>query len=151
MKNKKVFWIAASIILLVVVLFFLSKTSENQRSNSMDSVAYASTWVWEKTIMTDGTIISPEKKDAFTINFTRDGRISGTTDCNSFMGNVAVGRNNTLTFGQLASTLMFCENSQEAQFTNFLSNVSAYMIDDADNLVLLLRLDSGSVYFIKQR
>lgn len=100
--------------------------------------------------MNDDTVITPQKPDAFTLTFTKDGRFSGTTDCNGFMGDISAGANNSLVFGQMASTLMFCENSQEAQFTNMISNVGSYMINEEGNLILLIQFDSGSIYFVKQ-
>jgi heat shock protein HslJ len=55
-----------------------------------------------------------------------------------------------MNIGPLASTKMFCENSQEDVFTKAITQSNKYMIDGSGNLVLLLAYDSGSVLFKKQ-
>lgn len=107
------------------------------------------TWVWQKTQMSDDSIITPNQATAFSLTFTEDGQVSGTTDCNSFRASYTADKN-TITLSQLASTMMFCENSQESIFTKELSNVSGYMINDAGDLILSLAIDSGEMHFIKQ-
>ena len=104
-------------------------------------------WVWSKTIMNDGTTIVPQKSDAFTLNFFADGKVAGTTDCNNFAGNVTLD-GDKLEFGQLASTMMACEDSQEAEFVQALPQVDRFMITiDGSQLILLLKMDSGSMIF----
>jgi heat shock protein HslJ len=108
------------------------------------------TWVWQNTKMNDGTVIVPAKKDAFSLVFTSEKTVSGTTDCNSFNGTYQTGENNSLTFGPLASTKMFCEGSQETEFLSRLQNVAQYMYLPTGDLVLLIKFDSGSMTFIKK-
>ena len=114
-------------------------------------IVESNTWIWQKTIMNDGTIVVPKRTDAFTLSFdSTKGNVSGRTDCNSFFGSYKMGSDGFITFGPIASTLMFCEGSQESSFTSAISNSSKYMIDGSGNLVLLLSYDSGSVIFKKQ-
>lgn len=110
----------------------------------------SNTWIWQKTIMSDDTIIIPKKTGAFTLYFNSNGSVSGKTDCNSFSGSYKIGSDGIITFGPMASTLMYCEGSQESLFTKAINNSSRYMIDSSGNLVLLLTYDSGSVLFKKQ-
>ena len=107
------------------------------------------TWMWEKTIMSDGTIITP-KKNIFSITFNKEGKLNGKTDCNGFFGSYTIGSDGFMTFGPIGSTLMYCEGSQEADFTKPLSEVSRYTSDTNDNLTLLLKNDSGAVVFTKK-
>lgn len=108
------------------------------------------TWVWQTTQMNDGKVITPKVADAFTLKFDAKGMASGSTDCNGFSGSYTTGPNNSLTFGQLATTMMFCEGSQEQVFTGMLANTGSYMFTPAGELVLLLKMDSGSVMFTKK-
>ena len=114
------------------------------------SLVTGTTWMWQKTLMSDGTTITPKEAGAFTITFSGAGKVSGKTDCNGFSGGYQVGTDGVLTFSPLASTLMFCEYSQEAVFTGMISKVNRYMIGTDGNLVLLLAVDSGSMIFKKQ-
>lgn len=106
------------------------------------------TWVWTETIMNNDTSIIPEKAGAFTITLA-DGKVSGKTDCNSFFSTYQIGSDGVISFGALGSTKMACEGSQESVFTDFISNTSRYILSPAGDLVLLLKMDSGSVMFKK--
>jgi hypothetical protein len=94
--------------------------------------------------MNDGRNIISRQKDVFTITFDEDGKFGGTTDCNSFGGQYEI-NGNYMVFSQIFSTEMYCENSQELDFTSALSEVDQFIFDGDDNLVLLLKFDSGSI------
>lgn len=111
---------------------------------------YSGTWVWEKTVMNDGTIVVPNIEDAFSLTFVMGGRVSGKTDCNGFTGNFAITQDGSIVFNQLVNTEMFCQDSQENIFLDEIQNVDRYLFDESGNLVLNLKLDSGSIYFKKQ-
>jgi len=76
-------------------------------------------WYWEKTT-TGQDVVAPQKANMFTIQFAPDGRVNGTTDCNSFSGTYTL-TENVLTVGPLGMTKMFCPDAQESQFVGFLS------------------------------
>lgn len=144
-----------------IVMFsgaFLEEDSHIRRDfiDLLDSVEFtesaltAHTWVWEGTVMNNDSIVTPNEKDAFTIRFTSDGRVSGTTDCNSFFGDAVIGSDQSISFGPLGATKKFCRGSQESDFMGALSKVGGYVFDANGNLVLLLKYDSGLVHFKKQ-
>jgi len=102
-------------------------------------------WIWVSTSMNDGSNMIPRIPDAFRITFQEDGSFSGTTDCNSFFGQVAV-ENNKLVFGPIGATKMYCEGSQEAEFLKSLAEVESFLINAQENqLMLLMKYDSGSI------
>lgn len=105
--------------------------------------------MWEKTIMNDGKIEIPKKANIFSLTFTKDGQVSGTTDCNNFSGSYEVKADGSLTFGPFMSTLMFCEGSQEPIFVNKVSEANQIFFTKEGNLTLLLPYDSGSILFKK--
>ncbi len=115
-----------------------------------DASALKNTWVWQKTVMTDGSIVTPKLADRFTVTFTGDDKISGTTDCNGFFGSYTRATDGIITFGPLASTMMYCEGSQESVFMGAVQKTSRYTFDEFGNLVLILSGDIGKVFFVKK-
>lgn len=108
------------------------------------------TWVWQKTVMMDGSIVTPNKTGMFTVTLNKDGSLSGKTDCNGFFGSYTFGSDGFIKFGALGSTKMFCNGSQEQVFTGSLANADRYSIDGSGNLLLLLSGNAGTLYFVKQ-
>jgi heat shock protein HslJ len=106
-------------------------------------------WIWEKTVMNDDTVVTPKKQGDFSLTFTNDGKVYGTTDCNGFGGSYDLDSENGVTFGPFMSTLMYCDGSQEAIFMKYVSESNQVFFTDEGNLVLLLPYDSGSVIFRK--
>ncbi len=103
------------------------------------------TWKWEKAVFSDGKVVQP-KKDVFTVSFKSDGTFSATTDCNS-MGGKYVSTKDTITLSDIFSTKMYCEGSQESEYASLFDKTSHYLFTSKGELVLLLKYDSGSVYF----
>jgi heat shock protein HslJ len=112
----------------------------------LDNSVVGKKWTWEATLMNNDEHILPKDRDAFTITFNEDGSFNGTTDCNNFFGQYER-EGNKLSFGPIAATRMYCEGSQENEFTSTLSEVDSFMLNEKGNLVLLLKLDSGSIIF----
>lgn len=103
-------------------------------------------WTWVKTDWNTGSSTLPSKPSAFTVTFDKDGKVSGTTDCNSFSGTYT-STSSKITFGPLASTKMFCDGSQESQFTGSFSAIASYTMDQKNNLVFTFKADSGTMVF----
>lgn len=104
-------------------------------------------WEWTKTKTSDGKEILPKKEGVFTVTFTSDGKLQVGTDCNQASGTYARSRGNILELGQLASTKMFCEESQEQEFLASLSTVSSYFFTIKGELVLQQADRKWQVYF----
>ena len=104
------------------------------------------TWYWVTTVYNDGTVHTPVKPDVFSLTFGDDGNVNVTTDCNNLRGNVVVDENR-IQFGQMMSTRMYCEDSQEQLFSKMLDNISSYFFTDRGQLVLEIKFDSGSMIF----
>ena len=108
------------------------------------------TWVWEKTVKSEGSNVLPKKAGMFGIAFGVDGRLIGKTDCNGFFGSYNIGSDGIIAFGSIASTLMYCEGSQETEFTKSLSDVARYELTNDGKLVLILKDNLGSIFFNKK-
>lgn len=102
------------------------------------------TWVWVGARYTDGTEVVLRRPDAFTLTFGADGRFSATTDCNR-LGGKYTATGDALTFGDVFATRMFCEGSQENEFSALLDAVASYRFTARGQLLLALDSDSGTV------
>lgn len=106
-------------------------------------------WLWSETVKGDEKV-EPKQKEAFVIMFQEDMKVNGTTDCNNYFGNYQASEEGEVSFGPLASTMMYCEDSQEGDFVKDLSEVEAYNIsEDGEILSLDLRDDAGTMKFEK--
>jgi len=103
-------------------------------------------WVWVSALYNDGTTVTPNKAGKFVITFGADGKFSATTDCNSVSGSYTATKT-TISFGNMMSTLMFCEGSQESTFTKILGSAQSYQFTSKGELVFNLEFDSGSAIF----
>jgi heat shock protein HslJ len=104
------------------------------------------TWSWIRTELNDGTVVTPKDSDKFKLTFKKDKTFSASTDCNGIGGEYGTvdGR---ITFTKMMSTLMYCEGSQESDFSKYLENTASYFFTSKGELVLELKFDSGVVIF----
>ena len=85
------------------------------------------------------------------IVFGEDGKVSGNVGCNGFGGDYTVD-GNTITFGQIVSTLMFCEGPVGDQETTTLSVFvgSTTFVMDGDMLTITSE-DGSSVVVLARK
>lgn len=103
-------------------------------------------WNWMSTTYSDGKKVSPRNAQKFTLTFGADKRFSATTDCNGVGGEYMVTANK-IAFDKMMSTLMYCEGSQEQEFSKMLSEVGTYHFTSKGELVFDLKMDSGVMIF----
>jgi heat shock protein HslJ len=94
-------------------------------------------WVWQRVQYGDGRLVEPKDPAAFTLTMMEDGSFSATTDCNQVGGRYAIS-DDAITFSDVFSTKMYCEGSQEADFTSVLTAATAYSFTSRGELVLEL-------------
>jgi heat shock protein HslJ len=104
------------------------------------------TWQWISTTYSDGTKILPKDIQKFKLTFKNDGTFSSSTDCNGVGGNYAV-KGMQITFSQMMGTMMYCDGSQEADFTKILTQAQSYSFTAKGELVFSLKANSGSAIF----
>lgn len=121
----------------------ISKASE--KANTGTTLA-GKKWTWINTTMSDGAKTSPSEAGAFTLTFQPDMTVIATTDCNNGNGSYELGPDNALTFGPMATSMMFCEGSSETDFYQSINNVGSYKIDNGQ-LWLMIKFDSGTMVF----
>ena len=104
------------------------------------------TWKWISTRYNNDTTVMPKKAGVFTLTFKNDGTFSAKTDCNTMSGKYTT-QDKKITFGNIATTMMYCEGSQEAEFGKMLGEVQSYLFTSKGELVFDLKFDSGSFIF----
>ena len=102
------------------------------------------TWNWIKTTYNSGIEIKPITEKTFAITFKDSKTFSATTDCNSISGEYILNKSK-ISFNKIASTLMYCEGSQESEFIKMLGEVENYSFTSKGELILGLRLNNGSM------
>jgi len=123
-----------------VVQNFEGEADTNRMSLTMK------TWTWIRTLPSDTKEVKPQKQNAFTLTFTGDSTFSATTDCNGVGGEYRT-EGNTIAFSKMMSTLMYCDGSQEALFTEMLSNSTNYRFTSKGELIFDLKSNVGSMVF----
>ncbi len=107
---------------------------------------YMKEWKWVKTSYDGDREIFPTKKDSFLATFTDEGKVSFQTDCNTMNAEYTTIAD-TMSFGPIASTKMFCEGSQETDFGGMLNDVERYAFTSRGELILSLKKNGGSMLF----
>jgi len=103
------------------------------------------TWNWVNTTYSDGKIVSPKSPNKFTITFKAPNTFSATTDCNSVSGSYKTDKNKIF-FGEMRTTLMFCEGSQESEFNKSLGEVQDFKFTSRGELIFNLK-SGGTMTF----
>ncbi|MDD5710896.1 MAG: META domain-containing protein [Candidatus Colwellbacteria bacterium] len=100
-------------------------------------------WMWMGTQTDTGKMIKPAQSGAFTVSFSDDGRVSLKTDCNSMGGGYKV-EGDKIIFSEVVSTMIYCEDSQESEFSVFLHETPSYRLIEAGELIF--EMESGTMY-----
>jgi len=103
-------------------------------------------WSWVKATFSDGKEISPKVPGKFTLTFSNDGKFSATTDCNSMGGDYSATKD-TISFGMIFATEMYCEGSQESDFSAVLLDAESYRFTSKGELIIELKDDKGRAIF----
>jgi heat shock protein HslJ len=102
------------------------------------------TWNWVSATR-GGKEIVPKQPDKFTLTFSDDETFSATTDCNS-MGGSYTAKDGMISFGDIFSTKMFCQDSQETEVSALLTAAQSYRFTSKGELILTLK-DGGTAVF----
>ena len=107
-----------------------------------------SVWRWTETLTSDDTRIRPAAPERYSLEFLPDGATRVRADCNTGSGRYETAADRKLTLGRMAVTQAAClPGSLGDAYLKGLANVSGYRFD-GDNLVLMLKHDSGTMRFV---
>lgn len=146
MRAKLLFFLAGAIIASlvwavfgVVVLLGQRPAASNNPTNVVDvNDLLGKKWYLQ---MVNGASSS---SNAF-VEFMADGKASGFAGCNNFVGSFTY-KDDAITLGQIASTKMFCQNTNELE-TSFLKNLAEVSKFSIQNTRLILTTRSGELIF----
>lgn len=109
-------------------------------------------WIWQKTekgirpVTDPNLIVYPKKPGAFVATFSKDGKVHMRTDCNTLNSSYSLDKNK-MTFGSFMSTMMYCEGSQERDFSKTISSGKVFYVGlDNNNSILVLTSDQTILF-----
>lgn len=103
-------------------------------------------WGWITTKYTNGKEMKPRDTKRFTLTFKSDGTFSAQTDCNSIGGKYTT-KGQNIVLGQMMTTMMYCDGSQESEYSKMLGDIESYSFTSRGELVFTLKQGSGeSIY-----
>ncbi len=109
---------------------------------------FGTSWSWVETILLNGEHVKAPAGDKFVLTFGEDGHVKSTTDCNGMNGSYII-NGEVLSFGPMMSTKMFCEGSQEGNYSEALALTNSYVIEGSE-LHFNLNRDYGMMVFVKK-
>lgn len=98
-------------------------------------------WYWQNG---EVKLNSPQE---FSLNFTDEDSISGTTDCNNFGGNYKI-EDNSMIIENLITTLMACEGSEESVFASLLAD--NLLVDELTSTSLRFTNKAGQTFIFSR-
>ena len=106
-------------------------------------------WEWQGSQYNDDTEAVPEDPSRYTIQFADDGIANITADCNQVRAEYEANESDsTLAISPGASTKVACpEDSLDAEFMRDLEGAAIYFFDDAGDLLIDIKFDSGTMRF----
>ena len=106
-------------------------------------------WEWQGSQYSDGTEAVPEDPSRYTIEFADDGTATIQADCNQVRADyVANEDDSTLSITPGASTKVACpEDSLDSELMRDLEGAAIYFFDDAGDLLIDIKFDSGTMRF----
>ncbi len=111
--------------------------SEKENTNTSDKNAIFGSWELSK-IEEKGKEIPVKRKQDFVLTIDAQG-FSSSTDCNTLMWQLTT-NNTKISFGDIAGTMMACENSQENLYAEYLRNVESFSLKNTE---LTLKTKNG--------
>lgn len=124
----------------------ISQQQATTTAPATPSPLVATSWIWTKA-SADGLTAQAPAGDKFVLTFDKDTTMHSTTDCNALSGSYTATKD-TLRFGALTSTLMFCEGSKESIYSELLAKTQSYVMTSSE-LTLTLS-DKGVLTFKKK-
>jgi heat shock protein HslJ len=105
-------------------------------------------WMWQRTQLADGKLVTPAAPDRYTLAFQGGGRVNLRADCNRGAGAYEV-NGNAMKLAAPTLTKMGCPaGSQDTEFVAELARVASYGI--VDNELVLTLADGGTMRFRAQ-
>lgn len=111
--------------------------------NTPRDVALVGRYVWLRTTEVGGAVVTPARPGSFSLNFEANGQLGIGTDCNAMSTTYSVAGDVLTISPNIATTLMYCENSQEQLFATMIGEAKSFEL--VSESILEIILNSGGV------
>jgi heat shock protein HslJ len=103
-------------------------------------------WEWVATLGSDGTKSAPDNPDNYVLELLPDGQLTVQADCNQAVGTYTL-QEDRISITVAATTMAAC--GPESLGERFISDLNAaqFYLMDGEDLIIVLKLDSGSMRF----
>lgn len=113
---------------------------------SEQNVVNFNKWIWISSFDEYGNEFKPKKVGVFSIQFNNDDSFVTETDCNKIGGKYFL-LNKNLTFNNVFSTKIFCENSDEEEFKKIFDKTDSFYYGRDGSVVLKFKDNLGYAIF----
>lgn len=111
--------------------YILAKVQETEKSDSEEVTLINTHWELTEIMGKPVTKAETQRKAIFIMFDSENKRVNGFGGCNNFMGGFEMKEGNRISFSQMASTMMACENMEmEASFMQTLQQVDNFAMKD---------------------
>jgi heat shock protein HslJ len=152
--SKPFAWLALAVVLLVGGFFALNAYIYDQKQGDGTEAPQAAPagltgggWTWVRTELPGGMTVAAPEGGRFVLSFDEDGRMASTTDCNQMSGSYTT-EGDTLIFGAIAMTKMYCEGSMEGTYAEQLDRTIAFSVENGE-LRLVFAEGAGMMVFMR--
>ncbi len=121
------------------------EVSEDPAGTVTEGGLTGKTWTFVDATTREGGVFQPKSAGVFTLRFEENGVVAVGTDCNNASGVYSVS-GDALVMKDMATTLMYCEGSEESSFLSLLSFVERYSLEGG-TLRLMLNGGLGEMRF----
>jgi heat shock protein HslJ len=142
MWEKRRAWAGAAALILGTLV--VVSCADDDLTGASDLMG--GTWRLQSLQLSGQSEFVPPDPSRFTVNFTSEGRVEVTADCNSCGGTFSVGED-TLSVPELTCTLVACATPQGGQFESLLEGTAEV---DRDGDVLTIDLSEGRLRLVRR-
>ncbi len=129
---KKIITASLVSLMLLAGIFFLAGCAQSMEGGSTEpQKLLIPRWFLSELTLDGQKVEVPVGQQQITLRFEEGGKANGNGGCNSFGTNYKAGKDGKLSFGQITSTLMACDNMlQESAYLEALARVQQFKVEE---------------------
>jgi heat shock protein HslJ len=122
--------ILAGLMALLVILMLAGCAQPIEMGNADPQKLLIPRWFLSELTLNGQKVDIPAGQQNITLQFEDGGKANGNSGCNDFGTDYKAGKDGKLSFGQITSTLMACDNmQQESAYLDALSKVQQFKVE----------------------
>lgn len=115
---------------LTMTIMSCNSIKKDKKDTSSDDVITEKYWKLKTLSGKEVTMDENQKREIFITLKTKDNRLTGFAGCNVINGEYTLEKGNRIKFSKMATTRMFCPNTNEPILLKALNTVDNYTIKD---------------------